>query len=156
MHPDFAAIVDGVIHLRNLYFPETKVSVLSNASLLRKAEVRSALRKVDNPILKIDSAIEQTQQLINKPQFPLDMKFMIEEMKQFRGRLIVQTMFVRGVVDGIPVDNTTEEELNAWLGVLRQITPSMVMLYSLDRPTPSSALEKVSAEELKQIAQRAF
>lgn len=155
MHPEFAAIVDGVIHLRNLYVPEAKVSVLSNATLLKKPDVCSALRKVDNPILKIDSAIERTWNLINRPHTPIDLEFLIEELKKFRGRIIVQTMFVRGEVDGVRVDNTTEEEVVAWLGALRKIAPQSLMVYSLDRPTPAGGLQKVDKEELKQIASRA-
>lgn len=155
MHPEFAAIVDGTIHLRNLYTPETKVSVLSNATLLRHPEVCSALRKVDNPILKIDSAIPATWNRINRPKSPIDLDYLVEELKKFRGRIIIQTMFVRGEVDGEVIDNTTEEELVAWLGVLRKIAPQSLMVYSLDRPTPAGGLQKVEKEELKKIGSRA-
>ena len=72
----------------------------------------------------------------------------------FEGKLIVQTMFLRGECEGVRVDNTTEEEVSAWLRLIGQIHPSRVMIYSLDRDTPCQTLEKVSKEELSRIAAR--
>ena len=75
-------------------------------------------------------------------------------MKRFDGHMILQTMFLRGSCDGQPVDNTTEEEVSAWLGLVAEIRPRQVMVYSLDRDTPCRTLEKVSKEELQRIAAR--
>ena len=58
--------------------------------------------------------------------------------------MILQTMFLRGTCDGQPIDNTTEEEVAAWLKLVGEIRPRQVMVYSLDRDTPCQTLEKVS------------
>ena len=55
MNPDFPEIIDVTLRLRDKYFPNAKVSVLSNATLIGRKAVAQALMKVDNPILKIDA-----------------------------------------------------------------------------------------------------
>jgi hypothetical protein len=57
-------------------------------------------------------------------------------------------MFLRGA----GVDNTTQEEINAWLQALKVIQPSLVQIYSINRKVPIEGLEHVSEEELKAIA----
>lgn len=153
-HPEFPKIIDDTIALRNKYFPEAKVSVLSNATMIWKPEIREALLKVDNNILKLDSAIDETVQHINQPCGKYSVKNVIENLKLFKGKVIIQTMFLRGEHDGIKIDNTTEEEVNAWIVAIKSIQPSEVMLYSLDRVPPVSTLFKVEADELQVIADK--
>jgi wyosine [tRNA(Phe)-imidazoG37] synthetase (radical SAM superfamily) len=154
MHPDFEEIVDGVITLRDRLCPAAKVSVLSNATMLHKESVRRALRRVDNPILKLDSAFDKTVQLIDKPLGNYSVEAVVENMKLFEGECIVQTMFLRGEFEGQRVDNTTPEEVEAWLEKIKEIAPRSVMVYTIDRDTPAPNLEKVSVEELREIAER--
>ena len=78
----------------------------------------------------------------------------VDQMKGFDGHLTVQTMFLRGEFDRQRVDNTTEEEVAAWLRLIGEIRPRQVMVYSLDRDTPCRTLEKVPREELQAIATR--
>lgn len=154
MHPDFEEIVDGVIALRNRLCPEAKVSVLTNATMLGRESVRRALMRVDNPILKLDSAFDKTVQLIDKPLGNYSVAEVVEQMKLFGGNCIVQTMFLRGEFEGQRVDNATAEEVDAWLKLVEQIGPRSVMVYTIDRDTPAPNLEKVSVEELRAIADR--
>ena len=154
MHPEFEAIIDDTISLRDQLCPSAKVSVLSNATQIHREDVRRALLKVDNNILKLDSAFDQTVQLINKPQGQYSVARTVELMKLFEGQMILQTMFLRGEYLGQRVDNTTEEEVSAWLKIVAEIAPQKVMIYSLDRDTPCQTLEKVEREELQQIAQK--
>jgi hypothetical protein len=75
-------------------------------------------------------------------------------LKKFSGKVIIQTLFIRGVCKGVPVDNTTDYEVGLWLNHLSEIRPSMVMLYSISRATPEEGLLKISAEEMDSIAQK--
>ncbi|MEG1554769.1 MAG: radical SAM protein [Rikenellaceae bacterium] len=152
MHPDFAEIIDETIALRNRYFPKVKIAVLSNATMLGRESVREALAKVDRAILKIDSAFDDTIKAINNPLGNYSLDAVIKNMSLFKGEIIIQTMFLRGVNNGVAIDNTTEKEVSAWLDVLKQVKPSQVMVYSLDRDTPLETLTKVPKEELKKIA----
>ena len=154
MHPDFEAIIEDTLALRDQKAPLAKVSVLSNATQIHREDVRRALLKVDNNILKLDSAFDSSVQLINKPQGAYTVERTVELLKLFEGQFILQTMFLRGEYEGQRVDNTTEEQVAAWLRIVEQIAPRQVMIYSLDRDTPCPTLEKVGREELCRIAKR--
>ncbi len=155
MHPQFAAIIDATIRLRNRYYPQTKISVLSNATMLHRPLVVAALNKVDNNILKLDSVIDATVKLINQPVNPkFDITKIIEQQRQFNGNLIVQSLFLKGAYRGQTIDNTTEKEVSAWLNAIDYIRPKLVEIYSLDRIPPISTLQKVDSAVLQQIADR--
>lgn len=155
LHPEFPEIIEDTIALRNEICPATKVSVLSNATMIGREGIREALLRVDNNILKLDSAFDETVRLIDHPQNPdYTVTRIVEHMKMFGGRMILQTMFLRGSFQGKVVDNTTEREVEAWLERVREIVPRQVMVYTIARDTPAPDLEKVSVEELKQIAAR--
>ncbi len=155
LHPDFEGVVDDVIALRGKYFPDVKISVLSNSTMIWKKSVANALMKVDNNILKLDSAIESTMRLVNRPANPdFNIENLIEQLKQFSGQCVIQTMMLRGSHEGRTIDNTTPQETEALLNAYTEIKPAEVMLYSLDRPTPEVKLQKVGRDELEQIAAR--
>lgn len=155
LHPHFEEIIYDTIELRDLYYPEAKVSVLSNATMIDRPAVARALKKVDNNILKIDSVNQRTVELINAPNAPtFRVDKLLKDLKQFDGDFIVQTMFVRGEHNGWIVDNTTGEEVNAWLEEIARLNPKQVMVYTIDRKTPEEKLQKVSPEELERIAGR--
>ena len=154
MHPNFEAIIEDTIALRDKYAPSAKISVLSNATQLHREDVVRALCRVDNNILKIDSLDEDMARLINKPCCNYSVAKVVEQLKSFEGMVIVQTMFLRGEYDGKIVDNTTEPQIAAWLEAVRAIAPESVMVYSIARDTPCKTLQKVEREELEQIAER--
>ncbi|NDW17652.1 radical SAM protein [Dysgonomonas sp. 216] len=155
LHPQFSGIIDDTIELRNKYVPEAKISVLSNGMHVGKENVFDALKKVDNNILKLDSAILETVKLIDCPNSPsYSIGHQIELFKKFEGNFIMQTMFVRGTHNGKVVDNTTDEEIEAWIEAVRATNPREVMIYTIDRETPEKLLEKVPVEDLNRIGDR--
>lgn len=155
LHPDFNGVVDDVIALRDRYYPQVKISVLSNSTMIDRPAVVEALKKVDNNILKLDSAIDRTMRLIDRPvNRNFNVADLVERLKQFSGQCIVQTMMLRGEHDGERIDNTTDEEVEALLAAYLEIRPMEVMLYSIDRATPEENLQKVPKEELENIAER--
>jgi wyosine [tRNA(Phe)-imidazoG37] synthetase (radical SAM superfamily) len=153
-HPEFEEIIADTIALRDSICPSARVSVLSNATMIGRESVRRALLRVDNNILKLDSAFDSTVQLIDNPQGNYSVAETVRLMRLFEGRLIIQTMFLRGSFNGIPVDNTTEREVDAWLSLVREIAPQSVMVYTIDRDTPAPDLEKIPAATLHAIAAR--
>ncbi len=154
MHPDFEAIIEDTRALRDKHCPNAKVSVLSNATQIHREDVRRALKRVDNNILKLDSAFDATVQLMNKPQGNYTVARTVELLKMFEGDFILQTMFLRGEYLGKAVDNTTEEEVAAWLKIVEELKPKQVMVYSLDRDTPCQTITKVEKKDLRAIAER--
>lgn len=155
LHPDFPGIVDDVMELRDRYFPDAKVSVLTNSTRIFDPAVATALKKVDNNILKLDSAIDSTMRIMDRPaskEFTIDR--LVEGLKQFSGSGIIQTMILRGEHNGVKIDNTTEEEINALIKAYKRIQPKEVMIYSLDRSTPEEKLVKVEHDDMERIASR--
>lgn len=154
VHPDFPGIIDDTIRLRDTYFPAVKISVLTNSTRLDRKEVADALRRVDNNIVKLDSAVEPTMRLIDRPvAASFTVEKVIDDISRFGRDCIVQTMFLRGEWEGHKIDNTTAEEVSALVDAYRRIGPRQVMIYSIDRATPAKSLEKVSHEELERIAE---
>ena len=155
LHPEFKKVVDDVLRLRTEFFPDAKVSVLSNSTMAGKPTVVEALLKVDNNILKLDSAMPHTFRVLNRPTSPNCLPDgVIADLKRFNGQCVVQTIMIRGEYDGERFDNTTDEELQALLSAYLEIQPREVMLYSIDRKTPAENMVKVDKEELERIAQR--
>ena len=157
LHADFAEIIDDTILLKNKYYPNTKISVLSNSTRINRPEIFDALLKIDNNILKFDSAFDHTYQLIDRPvgqDKNITIDWLIEHFKKFDGKLIIQTMFICGEFRGEKFDNTTAKEVSAWLDALEQIKPGEVMIYTIDRATPVQNLEKISLDKLNEIAEK--
>lgn len=156
MHPEFAGIIDDTIQIRNNYFPQAKIAVLSNSTMLHKEEVFEALNKIEDNILKLDSVLDSRISQLNAPNSPsFTFDSLLKQLCRFNGNLIIQTMFLRGQLNGESVDNTTEAEIEGWIAALKQISPKQVMIYTIDRETPVKALKKVSKEDMEVIAERA-
>ncbi len=154
LHPDFEAVIDDTLALRHGLCPEAQVSVLTNGTQIDRESVRRALMRVDNNIVKLDSAFDETAGLIDHPRGDYSVARQVELMKRFDGKLILQTMLLQGEHNGRIVDNTTDREIDAWLELLPEIRPRRVMIYTIDRPTPVETLHKVPPERLKAIAER--
>ena len=152
-HPQFAGIMEDTLALRDKYFPEAKVSVLSNSTFIHKPEVFDALNKVDNNILKLDTIDAIYINKVDRPTGHYDVKQVIERMKAFKGNLIVQTLFMKGIFEGESVDNTTDNYVLPWLEVVKEIAPRQVMIYTIDRETPAPDLLKATHEELDRIGE---
>lgn len=144
MHPDFPKVIDAVLSCRDRYFPEAKVSVLSNAFLIGKPSVAQALKRVDNPILKIDASSDELIRLINRPAGSYHLDDIVRELMQFEGDFILQTMFVRSP----EFDTTLPEALSGWMDIVRRLRPREIMVYTIDRETPDKSLAKYSVEEM--------
>ncbi len=155
LHPQFDDIIDDTIELRDKICPNAKVSVLSNSTKIHKPKIFNALLKVDYNILKFDSAINATIHQLDQPVGKaINAQWLIDKLKKFNGKLIIQTMFLRGKSGNNLIDNTTDEEIKAWLDALIEIKPQQVMIYTLDREAPIKGLKKIRMEELNKIAKK--
>ena len=154
LHREFAGIIDDTIELRNQWAPEARIAVLSNAGMLHKEDVFTALLKVEDNIQKLDSAYPETVELLDCPRGNFSLEKVVGQLKKFEGNVIIQTMFVRGSFKGKLIDNTTEKEVWAWIELLKIIKPSQVMIYTIARDTPIDTLEKIPLEKLNEIAGR--
>lgn len=149
MNPDFPEIIDVTLKLRDRYFPQAKVSVLSNATLIGRPAVAQALMRVDNPILKIDASSDELIRQINKPVGQYRLEDVIEAMMKFEGRFVLQTMFLRSP----DFDTASPEALEKWMEIVRKVKPREIMVYTIDRETPDKSLTKYTVEEMTALVQ---
>jgi wyosine [tRNA(Phe)-imidazoG37] synthetase (radical SAM superfamily) len=149
MNPDFPGIIDVTLKLRDRFFPHAKVSVLSNATLIGRKAVSDALKKVDNPILKVDASDDRLVAMINKPVGTYRLGDVVENLKGFEGNFILQTMFLKSP----DFDTAAPESLAAWLDIVRELKPRQVMVYTIDRETPDKSLGKYTVAEMKDFVQ---
>ena len=154
LHPHFPEIVDRVREVRDSLCPSAKMSILSNATQIRRPEIREALMHFDNNILKLDTVNPIYIYNVDRPQGHYDVEEQIECLALFKGHCIIQTMLMKGEYEGHNLDNTTEEYVAPYLEALARIKPRSVMLYTLDRETPVSGLEKATPEAMEAIAER--
>ena len=147
LNPEFPRIIDDTIALRDAYCPGTKVSVLSNATRLHDAAVMDALRRVDNPIMKLDAPTDELAALINHPAPGYSVSRVVEHLRSFGGDFILQTMFLRSCV----FDSSAPQVLYGWMRIALDLRPREVMVYTIDRPTPEAGLEAFTEAEMRAL-----
>ena len=147
LNPEFPAIIDLTLELRDRYYPAAKVSVLSNATRIGQPGVFEALQKVDNPILKLDAPTDAQVELVNKPAGEYHVAQVVGQMARFGGNFVMQTMFLRG--PGWESAQWTE----GWMALVRQLKPREIMVYTIDRETPMKGLGKYTVEEMRSLVQ---
>lgn len=149
LNPDFPRIIDDTIVLRDIYYPSAKISVLSNATMVKNPAVLEALRKVDNPVMKIDAPTNRLAAIINRPAAGYDVDAVVESLKAFGGDFVLQTMFL----ESEDFDSSSPEVLEGWMRIVRELRPREIMVYTIDRPTPQEGLKKFSEERMKALVE---
>lgn len=153
MHPDFREIMEATARLRDEYFPTVKIVVLSNSTLLSRPKVLEGLRFADLKVMKLDAGSDQQFRRIDQPKSKQPVDWYIRQLQKMEGHLWIQTIFFRGEHTGQRIDNTTPEEVALLIDRYKEIGPEKVMMYTIDRATPATGLEKLSKEELERIAE---
>ncbi len=149
LNPEFPRIIDDTLRLRDAYCPAARVSVLSNATRVHVPEVAAALKRVDNPILKIDAPTDELIARIDRPAPGYRLERVLEALRGFHGDFVLQTMFLRSP----DFDSSSPEVLDGWMDIVRDLRPRQIMVYTIDRPTPAAGLEKISAAEMRTLVQ---
>ena len=147
LNPEFPEMIDVTLALRDEFFPAAKVSVLSNATRIGREDVFRALRRVDNPILKLDAATADLARRINRPVGAYDPEEVVANLRRFEGDFVLQTMFLRCP----DFDSTAPENVEGWLRIVRELHPREVMVYTVDRETPMKGIGKVTPDEMAAI-----
>ncbi|HIT46894.1 MAG TPA: radical SAM protein [Candidatus Cryptobacteroides merdipullorum] len=147
LNPEFPQIIDDTLALRDRWLPDAKVSVLSNATRVHVPDVFAALRKVDNPIMKIDAPTDEATGRINRPAPGYSLERTIEALKRFEGDFVMQTMFLKSK----DFDSSDPQQLAAWMDIVRMLRPREIMVYTIARPTPQEGLVKFSAAQMEEL-----
>jgi wyosine [tRNA(Phe)-imidazoG37] synthetase (radical SAM superfamily) len=146
MHPDFPEIVERAVGLRDQYLPHLKLATLSNSSTVTRPEIRSALDRLDLRIMKLDAGSEEIIHQLNGPAPPFYLKDIVTGLKDLKD-VILQSLFVQG-----RITNADPDSVALWIESLREIRPSLVQVYTLDRVPADSRISKVNRPTLEWIA----
>ncbi|MDY6289073.1 MAG: radical SAM protein [Bacteroidales bacterium] len=149
LNPEFPQIIDDTLRLRDRHYPRAKVSVLSNATRVHLPEVFDALRRVDNPIMKIDAPTNELIAKINIPAPGYDIARVVDALRRFEGDFVLQTCMLRSP----DFDSSSPDVILPLLDIVRRLRPREWMVYTIDRPTPMQGLQKFSPQEMKSLAQ---
>ncbi|MBR6049386.1 MAG: radical SAM protein [Bacteroidales bacterium] len=149
LNPEFPQIIDDTLRLRNQYYPNAKVSVLSNATRVHVPEIFAALQRVDNPIMKIDAPTNELAEKINQPAPGYDVQRVVAALEQFGGNFVLQTCMLRSP----DFDSSRPEVIAPMLEIVRQLKPWEWMVYTIDRPTPMQGLGKFTVDEMRALVQ---
>ena len=148
IHPDFLELINGLLKLRDEFYPGVKIGVLTDSSQAHRKDVREALDALDERYMKLDAGDAETVQKINKPKGGFDFDRMIEALVSMED-IVVQSLFTHG-----SHDNTSPEILEKWMQAIAKIKPREVQVYTIDRGPADPRLKEVSNEELGEIAKR--
>lgn len=154
IHPEFTGIMNDTVELRDSYFPDAKIVVLSNGTMTGNEDIRNALLKADINQLKLDAGTEETFQKLNNPIIKITLNEIIENYKKFNGNFTVQTLFTKANFKNKTIDNTHPDEVQAWLEKLKILKPNLVIIYPIAREAPLSEVEKIPPEVLQEIGKK--
>lgn len=159
MHPMFSKIVDNVLSLRNEYYPEAKVTVLSNSTQIYRQDVFDTLMKVDNALMKLDTVSDKYIHTVDQPVGNYNLQLIIDRLANMNGHAVIQTMFMKGSIKNkvgkiVSVDNCNDKYITPYIETLKKIKPRKVMIYTLDREWPTEGLEKADHKTMDEIAEK--
>jgi len=148
LYPRLEEAVDVILAMRDRFFPRARAGVLTAGTELGREEVRRAVDRLDERMVKVDAGSDERHRKVNLPlvDFGLDR---LERWVKLLRDCIVQSCFIRG-----RIDNTSEKDVADWVSRVARIRPKSVHVYSLDRTPPAPGLYKVEHASLERIASR--
>ena len=130
-------------------YPQHRVVVLTNGTLLWQPEVREALMPADLVVPSLDAVSEDIFHRINRPNKNLSNAEIIEGLvtfcDDFEGEVWLEVFLIPGV-------NDTPEELERFREVFERLRVDRIQLNSLDRPGAMPWVEPMPRENLMAIA----
>lgn len=161
LHPDFPAIVEAVIRVRDRIAHGAKTAILSNSTRAARGEVRSALAKLDARIMKLDCGTEDVFRRYSGSASGLTLEGVTQGLAELAALapVTIQSLWTGGPGGNLPDPRehaaSRSEEVRAWIDRLVRIRPAFVQVYSLDRDTPARDLRQLSTTELEPIVEMA-
>ena len=139
-------LIDGIKKLTNI-----PIAILTNGTLLSRADVRADCSNADVVMPSLDAGDEQTFQRINRPNSVLSIEMLVSGLcafrKEFAGQIWLEVFFVEGINTGI-------EQISRIKEAIELINPDKVHLNTAVRPTADPNITRLSAEKLHEIAGR--
>jgi len=124
------------------------VAVITNASLLGDSSIRHELLGADLIVPSLDAVTPEVFSRVDRPHPQINIENIIEGLislrKEFRGRIWLEVMLVKGVNDDL-------RHIRKLKSVIEKINPDKVQLNSPVRATRESGISCVDNNKLKKI-----
>ncbi len=124
------------------------VAVLTNSSLLKKAEVREALKKADLVVPSLDAVTQDIFTRINRPHVSLNVKDVIQGLQVFRqefsGKMWLEVMLVKDL-------NDSPAHIQKLKETIALIKPDKVQLNTVVRPPAEGFAQPLDQERMEEI-----
>jgi wyosine [tRNA(Phe)-imidazoG37] synthetase (radical SAM superfamily) len=121
------------------------VAVITNGALLYLPEVRDELAAADAVLPTLDAGSARLYKKINRPHPDITFERLVDGLvafrKEYRGKLWVEVMLVRGL-------NDSEEALREIVAILEQVQPDEVHINLPDRPPAENWVQPPDEEGL--------
>jgi len=129
-------------------FPEYKVAVLTNSSLLHRKDVRDGVLNADIIYPSLDAVSEKVFYKMMRPVAGTDPERIIDSItllrKEFKGILCLEIFIITGV-------NDIEDELRRLKDACVKINPDEIHVNHLDRPGAEEWVKPSDAQNLERI-----
>ncbi|MBF0361443.1 MAG: radical SAM protein [Oligoflexia bacterium] len=143
----YSKIGEIISYLKQKY-PQYKVALLTNSTLLYQEDLRKELLPLDLIVPSLDAVSESAFNKINRPHSQLTVDMVLDGLLKFRqefsGQFWVEVFIIPGIND------STEEivSIKEWL---TKINPHKIQLNTLDRPGTESSIRTPTISELENL-----
>ena len=146
--PTLNSGIGKVITFLKERYPNFKLALLTNSTLLCNENVRNEINRIDVLLPSLDTVSEDIFKKMNRPNSQLNLnkirEGLIKFRKKFKGKIWLEVFIV-------PKINDTEEELSLLKKALQKINSEKIQLNTLDRPGTESWVKTATKERLEHI-----
>jgi wyosine [tRNA(Phe)-imidazoG37] synthetase (radical SAM superfamily) len=146
LHERLGELIDGARRLT-----EIPIAVLTNGTLLYRADVRADCGRADLVIPSLDAGDEAVFRAVNRPAAGISIEKLVSGLAQFREEFAGQVWLE---VLLIPEINTSAEQISQLKQRIERIGPDKVQLNTAVRPPAERGVRALSREQLSEIARQ--
>jgi len=132
-------------------YPNKRVAVLTNGSLLSNEKLRKELLLADVILPSLDAASQDVFERLDRPHMDIQIEDYIQGLidlrKDYQGEIWLEIMLIKDY-------NDSDIEIGKLRNAINRINPNRVQLNTLDRPGTVRDIEAVSHEKLKEIIRK--
>lgn len=146
--PTLHAGIGDMVRFIKREFPQYKLALLTNGTLLYEKKVRKRLLGVDLVIISLDAGTEDVFNRVNRPHPLLDFHNVLKGLSIFRGEFKNQLWVEVFMVPGV---NTSRQALLDIKSQLPGVQPDKIQINTLDRPGTEawvSSLDKPTVDRV--------
>jgi len=146
--PTLYPYLNELIEQINSFKGNIKTLILTNSSTINDLRVQKALKKLDSVKLSLDCATTKCFKKLDRASKNIDLeeikKGILEFSKNYKGNLIIEILFVKGINDNL-------EEVEQLNNFLLKLKPTRVDLSTIDRP-PAFDIKPISYDKLYKLS----